>query len=92
MAVLIRAFPPYKIAIPKIPRHDACGRVGARGSILFSLPLRVHDFALGGNVQGLVEGTRFDPLLSFLEVKGLKELNWAVENFLSWYYSSFRLG
>lgn len=47
------------------------------------------DFVRGFMVQDLVEGTRFDPVLSLWVILRSKELNLTIDGCLGWYHYEF---
>lgn len=47
----------------------------------FPLPQHMNDFVCGIKIQGLVDVTRFDPVLSFLVIRRPDKLNWAINLF-----------
>lgn len=63
MAFLTRALPPRALDVQDFSEHDTHMRAGSCGRILLSLPQRMHKFVRGIKIEGLVEGTLFDPLL-----------------------------
>lgn len=79
MAFLNRVCTPFEFLIPNRFGHDARMRVSSCLGILFPLPQHAHEFTHGNKIQNLVEGTRFDSVMSLLAIWRVEDLNCAAE-------------
>lgn len=86
MRFLARAFVPREPASQNLALHVACMCVGSCAGILFPLPRHVHKFVRGIKVQDLVEEICVDPVLCFMAVRHLEELDCAVDSCLGCYH------
>lgn len=50
----------------------------------------MYDFVRGIKMEDTVEGTRFDPVLSLLDVSLSNKLKWAFDGYLGWYHYELR--
>lgn len=92
LAFLICVFYSHKLANHYLPGQDVCLLVGSCRCILFPPLHHVHDFDRSIEIQDLIEGLRFDPLLSLFAVQSLTELNWAAERCLGRFRYEFWTG